>query len=576
VACEVGLPLAVIQALVQADPSTVQAVTHKNDTPLSLACANTHHDFSRETAELLLSEYPKAALVANDYGYLPLHSSVRAYQPHRAIISALVHTAPQTLTATTHGGETALHLLANNTSASLTLWHELQNALKKYSSTLSTTPETVTPKNGPRTNTTGVGPIQPTKLGNTPLHNACFRGATFEQLEGLAIHHPSWLNTANAAGHTPLQILCKSGHVNAEKITLFSRLGGPGLFSMEDETGNTPLHSALRSETELSALLTLIQACPRALHVKTFYDDTPLHLACLRRLPADVVHAVAVAACCGMEATLAHCDQRISPILLANTAGQTPVAIAIEEYQKSVGVSSACSSSSSLRGDQQRAFDVLATLVKLLHYGPGTKEETERQNLVFACLCLHRKNVRLPPAFIRRVLRQVPEQVGQMDEDGNYPLHVEAGIPMEKMSLLDALWPRCCDGECARRAGILRLLLDIYPQAASQRNSAGYFPLALMVQNGRSWDSTFTWLLRVHPQAFHWVDGVAPQTVPHIIARYVVLSILSKPFFPLLRKGAHSSSLFLLSCSVGEKCGRETLFMLLKSRPDIMFAEANV
>jgi hypothetical protein len=98
---------------------------------------------------------------------------------------------------------------------------------------------------------------------------------------------------------------------------------------------------------------------------------------------------------------------------------------------------------------------------------------------------------------------------------------LEAGIPIEKMGLLDGPTIGCCGGACAKRSGLLHLVLDIYPAAAKYRNSSGYFPLSLMIQNGRPWDRTFSQILRWHPQAFHWVDGVTPNMVPHILARYV-------------------------------------------------------
>jgi len=276
----------------------------------------------------------------------------------------------------------------------------------------------------------------------------------------------------------------------------------------------------MRSETDILAIQALIRACPRALQMKTIYDDTPLHLACLRRVSAAVVHEVALASCQGLEVSLANCNQRISPIFIQNTAGQTPVTIAMEEYRRAfVGVPQRCSVQTSLSAEQKRAFDVLSTLAKMLYYGPTNAEEADRQNLVLACVCLHRKNVRLDPTFIRRAISSAPEQVSECDEDGNYPLHFEAGIPIEKMSLLDGPNQGCCGGDCSLRAGVLRLLLDIYPEAAKQRNFYGDFPLALMIQNGRLWDNTFSMVVRTHPQAFHWVEGVTQILVPSILSR---------------------------------------------------------
>ena len=454
--------------------------------------------------QILVEYFPEATGIANDYGYLPLHCSIRSYQPCRSIVVTLMTAAPSSLLHATNGGETAIHLLSNNNSASTTLMNEMNRALKALQ------PQQTIPR----------AAALKTKIGNTPLHYACFRGANREQIESLAMNNPDFLASQNSAGFTPLQILCKSGRVDADLITLFARLGGPGLFSMVDSTGNTPLHSAIRAETDVRAIQALIRACPRVLQMKTIYDDTPLHLACLRRVSPAAVHEVALASCEGLEVSLANCNQRISPIFLQNTAGQTPVTIAMEEYERTFrGVPQRCSVTTELSGEQKRAFDVLSTLAKMLHYGPTSSEEAGCQNLVLACLCLHRKNVRLDPIFIRRAILSAPEQVSECDEGGNYPLHFEAGIPIEKMSLLDGPSHGCCGGNCSKRAGILRLLLDIYPEAAKLRNRDGDFPLALMIQNGRHWDNTFSMVLRTHPQAFHWVDGVTQILVPRILSR---------------------------------------------------------
>jgi hypothetical protein len=331
------------------------------------------------------------------------------------MVLALLQTAPTSLEATTHAGETPLHLLSNNGSASSSIFHDMSKALCELRA------------NGDSHragNTLSVPPaVVETKVGNTPLHFACFRSAGQEQIEALAVPHPEWLLIRNSSGFTPLQILCKSGRVDAAVIALFARLAGPSIFSMVDSTGNTPLHSAIRAETDVAALQALIRACPKTLQMRTIYGDTPLHLACLRQVSAAVVHEVAMASCEGLEVSLANCDQLISPIFLRNSAGQTPVSIAMEDNQKAFSPTALrCSAKAVLAAPQQRAFNVLAVLAKMLHYGPATWEETEGQNLVLACVSLHRKNVRLDPTFIRRAIVASPEQVAECDEEGNYPL----------------------------------------------------------------------------------------------------------------------------------------------------------
>jgi hypothetical protein len=341
----------------------------------------------------------------------------------------------------------------------------------------------------------------------------------------------------------PKLMLFFSVFVRRHILTSFYRISGSKTFSHVDLMGNTPLHSAMRIETDAKALQALIDAFPEALHMTTIYDDTPLHLACLRRVKPDVVLRVAQAS----TGDIIKCDGRLSPLLLQNRAGQTPMGIAIEDYQRTLqGFSpTMCSIKVAPTTEQTRAFEVLAGFVKLLHYGPSSdKEDCHRgqKSLVHACVSLHRKGVRLDPAFVRRALHLYPEEASMSMEGGNYPLHIEASIPVEKMSLLlDATTTcSCCGGTCHKRAGVLQMLMEIYPGAARCANDSGDFPLNLMIQNGRAWDSTFALVVRSYPQALHQVRTVGPKLLPRILAR------------------------------ISNGCGRDTLFSFLHSRPEIL------
>jgi hypothetical protein len=272
--------------------------------------------------------------------------------------------------------------------------------------------------------------------------------------------------------------------------------------------------------------------------MKTAYDDTPLHLACLRRVRHEVVREVALASSTGLETALASCNGRISPILIKNSAGQTPIGICMEEYQR-LCQGSACCTRSALTFGQMRCFSTLASLAKMLHYGPS-RHDNRGQSLVGACVALHRKGARIDPAFIQRALHKFPEEARSLDEHRNTPLHIEASIPIEKMALLDANVPGCCEGNCHKRMGVLRKLLEIYPGAAAQRNEYGDLPLSLMIQNGRPWDSSFALVIRTYPQALHWVPNVESKLLPHILSR------------------------------VANHCGSETLYTVIRTRPEFL------
>ena len=501
-ACEVGVDPAIVRDLIDAFPYGSKAMTRKNDTALSLACAaNT----SVETVRMLLYANPSATSTANDYGFIPLHCVSRAYHPSPEITRMILEADPESVTVLTNGDETAIHLASSSARTSAAVLQLL----------------TTTQENLP-SNTKAA--VQKKKVvnatGNTPLHYACFRGVGAEQIEALTLSNPEWISVRNNAGYSPLHILCKSGRIGDSLIRLFSRIGGPGLFQTVDHLGNTPLHSAMREETNVEALVALIHAYPGALHVKTAYNDMPIHLACFRRLRHEVVREVALATCKGVDTNSTCLGRTISPLLTENTAGQTPISIAMEEFEKSFHGRSCFRAK--LNSTQQRAFSVLVVLTKLVHYGV-THGMSRTQSLLDGCVSLHRRNIRLDPAFIRRAIGLVPEEARRMDSSCNYPFHVEASIPVEKMPLLSGPPCHCCSDSCHDRTGVLGALLDVFPEATKCRSASGDFPLGLMVQNGRPWDQTFSMVLSLHPQAFHWIQGIDLRLVPRIVARQVGL-----------------------------------------------------
>lgn len=372
------------------------------------------------------------------------------------------------------------------------------------------------------------------------VHHACFQGTPFEHIEHLAMSNPEWIMVQNNAGYTPLQIMCKNGRIHDRIINTFSQIGGPGIFSVVDLIGNTPLHSAMREETDLEALHSLIRAFPDALHIKTTYGNTPLHLACFRGMDPEIIREIALSSINGVG-LMSGRRGGPSPLNIPNTSGQTPIGIAMEEFHRvSRDLHLCCTKSAEYKEEQNFAFYLLMTLVKILYYEPNHDDDSDKTgSLLQACVSLHRRDVRLDPAFIFRALQLHPEETRVADDDGNYPLHIEASIPIEKMSLLDAPSECSCSASCHQRIHVLKALHEIYPGASRHRNASGEFPLSLMIQNGRKWDQTFALVLRTFPQGLHWSSGVE---------RKLIARILEK---------------------VSKECGLETLFTLISSRPDI-------
>ena len=354
------------------------------------------------------------------------------------------------------------------------------------------------------------------------VHTAILHRSSVENIESLAMSNSRWITLRNHSGYTPLQLLCKSGELDVAVVNLFSQIGGPSVFAITDELGNTPLHSAMREDMTADFLEALIRAYPEALHVKNIYDDTPLHLACKYRVNPNAVRMLAMASSAGLELTLSKGNTgRLSPLLMENSAGQTPISIAMENYQR-ICLSSrqGCHVKATFDTEQTLAFDLLATLVKILHFGPVERDDLGRPlNLLGACVSLHRMDVRLDPAFIRRAIFLHPEDALLKDKDGNYPLHVESSIPVEKMMLLEFDRQGCCAGACQNRAGILRTLFEVYPDAACQLNEFGEFPLSLMALSGRQWDETFMLVVQKFPEAIYAVEDLDSSLIPLVLKK---------------------------------------------------------
>ena len=343
--------------------------------------------------------------------------------------------------------------------------------------------------------------------------------------------NPTWITSRNQGGYSCLQLLCRSGRLDREVLALFIRIAGvEQVLATPDPLGNTCLHSAMRRETDISALQALILAFPAALQSKTTYGDTPLHLACLRRMDVDVVRQIIVA---GGLPTL---------LLAHNRSGQTPISIVLEYYQQNLRKNCDDAPSFSEENDEI-SYQLLVLFARILYHGNVSPPDGD--NALQACIALHRRNVRLHPAFLCQVIQRNPAEVHQCDENGYYPIHIEASIPIEKMSLLNGH----CTSHSAEedqessttttdrcrydRAGILRRLLDLYPKACEADTPDGFL-LPMLLENGRSWDATTAMVAQLHPPAVARVRDMAPQH--------------------LLRL-------------VGRDCGNNTMFQVLRSRP---------
>jgi len=523
-ACEMGCSPEVVRALLKACPNDAGALTHKQDSALSLACT---YNKNLKTVNLLIAANPESLKERNVYGFSPLHSVCRAHQPRMGIVKAILEACPESVLLQTNPGETPIQLAESNSGTFAGVLQLLTQTQDRFlpqqktplvsssggsssneygGSKMRSTNESISTRAGgglfsvanssssseallnqhgsnnnnedddtthdtlvllnnnyrnnyrPNRNTTSyrirtyrIRNVTTNKMGNTPLHDACFRSTPYEDLEKIARENPKYILDRNNVGHTPLQILCENDRIDVRITSTFARIGGPEIFSVKDSNGNTPLHAAMRKSIDMSSLRSLIRVSPDALRSQTNFGDTPLHLACLRECSDEVIREVAMAASSG----------DVLPALVPNLVAQTPIGIVMAKFKDICQEGDTCCISATYHTEQRWVFDVLSTLVKIAYYGPSKCQQGMiNLSLLRACVVLHRQNLRLDPAFIRQAIHVYPEEVKLADDNGNYPLHIEASIPIEKMPLLDG----ACGGKSHSRMGILGILLEAFPQ----------------------------------------------------------------------------------------------------------------
>ena len=169
-----------------------------------------------------------------------------------------------------------------------------------------------------------------------------------------------------------------------------------------------------------------------------------------------------------------------------------------------------------------------------------------------------------PPEMIRLALSIHPEQIQEMDEDGNLPIHVAATASSvvvsaggnDEDSMVSDLSFLSTATACTNVFDkVLRILLHQYPAAARiPHGVSGKLPLILALET-RSWDDGIKTLLDAFPAALH-AKRMLPGVYPYVLAK------VGRP------------SLFLDMVRVGGGRPRDrgvaSLFELLKAKPDLV------
>jgi ankyrin repeat protein len=215
-----------------------------------------------------------------------------------------------------------------------------------------------------------------------------------------------------------------------------------------------------------------------------------------------------------------------------------------------------------------------------------------------------------PPEMIRLAISIHPNQVREMDEEGNLPLHIAAKAlsflaygPItpsamaaaaaatardhaDDASLLSDAMSFFSSSTVAQTTNpfdkVIKILLQHYPEAAQTPNGmSGQLPLVLAIEAGhRTWDDGIRTLLNAYPPAMHNKKVIELQLYPNLLALVANGNADFGASFQLCSSlgGLRLPSTSGLTCKKrhNEQCNRNTLFEIIRAKPEWLTPEGRV
>ena len=360
-----------------------------------------------------------------------------------------------------------------------------------------------------------------TRVGRAPIHYACmsFRGLTVESFELLLdatiqhgfVSHPNDLEDL-------MEDDDDNEYPNGEAINVMT---------MRDSTGQTPLGLLFRRYRE--RVRCVIQT------VERLRKEQP---SILSLQAAMTIHADLGGLWNKARLIVTKLSELQRPGILCHTGQDSPGEQAIAEAAAEWAAEQHRKVMRGHQDDNRRAFRIVHASVGLTGYG-------------------------CPPEMIRLALSIHPEQIQEMDEDGNLPIHIAAvassitadggndedGSMMSDYSFLSTA--AACSNAFDK---VIRILIRQYPAAARiPHGVSGKLPLMLALEK-RTWEDGIQTLLDAFPAALH-AKRMLPGVYPHLLAK-----IGRHCMFLDEERGAKSH---------GDR-GLATLFEILKAKPDLL------
>ena len=226
----------------------------------------------------LIDRFPASLVMQERYGNTPLHIACR-HGAFVSVIDLLLNSCPEAANMTNKAGDTPLHRCFHSCTSTQTVKLLMLHG-----------PEAVSVTNN---------------SGATPLHCACAKamhltnpGIVKILIQG-SVSRIDLLTRCDHKGNTPLHLGCGYGSSPAVVRLLLDAAGQQAskLIQLRNDFGETPLHVACKSYTELDIIQQLV-SCLRSdddeklrqyLAITNHMQQTPLHLACMNSAAWNVL-----------------------------------------------------------------------------------------------------------------------------------------------------------------------------------------------------------------------------------------------------------------------------------------------
>jgi len=266
-------------------------------------------------------------------------------------------------------------------------------------------------------------PCEETKL--TPLHICCRNVMPDEVIIAVACTNPAAIALQDEDGDTPLHSACRYGASNAVLRTLIEQGYRMSEYGLKDEMvfskadfydGDLPIHSAISHDASEETVELLLNAYPQGILACNSHSQTPLHVACeyARYDLVDViVHSHAAI------------DNVIHLLAAQNEFGENPVLLLWKRYL------CACSH------EKEDSFQILQCLHTLLNAPYRVNEKENRCHVTnigyssedayqLLLICIELGESIVPIEFVSFLIKDHEEIIYYTDNKGCMPLHIAA------------------------------------------------------------------------------------------------------------------------------------------------------